>query len=105
MANNYNNKKNTNYKNKNNPKSKSSRNSYTVKQRQIKLEEQDRQRKQLQYAAALSKLILSDINKTKNVTYTQYSKEKYRTYITNPTNNEKNLRDMSNFLYRVSSNS
>lgn len=102
MANNHNNKKNTNYKNKNNSKSKSSRNSDTVKQRQIKLEEQDRQRKQLQYAAALSKLILSDINKTKNVTYTQYSKEKYRTYITNPTNNEKNLRDMSNFLYRVS---
>ena len=81
---------------------KNSQNSYTVKQRQAKLAEKDRQRKQLQYAAALSKLILSDINKTKNVTYTEYTKELYRSYIKNPTSNEKQLRNMSNFLYRVS---
>ena len=55
-----------------------------------------------QYAAVLSKLMVSDLNKKSTKTYSQYTKEKYRTYIQNPLSNEKNIRDMSNFLYRVS---
>lgn len=86
----------------NNGKSTPGNNKYTVEQQRAELEKKDNERKQLQYAAALSKLILSDIGKTKSVSYTQYTKELYRTYIQNPTSNEKELRNMSNFLYRVS---
>lgn len=55
-----------------------------------------------QYAAALSKLMVSDIGKKATRTYTQFTKENYRSYIQNPASNEKNIRDMSNFLYRAS---
>lgn len=54
------------------------------------------------YKAAMSKLMLSDIGKRTNKTYQQYTKELYRTYIENPTSNESSIRQMSNFLYRVS---
>lgn len=70
----------------------------SVEQRKKALTQLDQQT----YAAALSKLILSDINKKTNRTYTQYTKEKYRQYIENPSSYEKELRNMSNFLYRVS---
>ena len=70
----------------------------SVEERKKALQKLDRER----YAAALSKLILSDVNKKSNRTYTNYTKEKYRQYIENPTSYEKELRNMSNFLYRVS---
>ena len=70
----------------------------SVEQRREQINKMDRER----YAAAISKLILSDINKKTNRTYTNYTKEKYRQYIENPTSYEKELRNMSNFLYRVS---
>lgn len=55
-----------------------------------------------QYKAALSKLAIADLKKKTTKTFTTYTKEKYRTYIDNPANNEANIRNMSNFLYRVS---
>ena len=70
----------------------------SVENRRKQIERLDQER----YSATLSKLILSDINKKPTKTYTQYTKEKYRQYIENPTNYEKELRNMSNFLYRVS---
>lgn len=70
----------------------------SVEERKKALQKLDRER----YAAALSKLMLSDVNKKTNRTYTNYTKEKYRQYIENPTSYEKELRNMSNFLYRVS---
>ncbi|MGF6375103.1 hypothetical protein M2140_000137 [Clostridiales Family XIII bacterium PM5-7] len=56
----------------------------------------------LKYKAMLSKLMLSDLNKKPSNVYTQYTKDLYRRYIQNPTSNEANIREMSNFLYRVS---
>lgn len=46
--------------------------------------------------------MLSDISKKSTKTYTTYTKEAYRTYIQNPSSNESAIRNMSNFLYRVS---
>lgn len=77
---------------------KSSPDELSVEQRKKKLEELDRQK----YAAAMSKLMVADIGKKSTKTYTQYTKENFRSYIQNPSSNEKNLREMSNFLYRVS---
>lgn len=72
--------------------------SMSIEKRKEELRKLDQER----YAAALSKLILSDVSKKVTRTYTQFTKEKYRIYIENPTNYEKELRNMSNFLYRVS---
>lgn len=55
-----------------------------------------------EYKAALSKLAISDLKKKSNKTYVKYTKELYRSYIENPSSNESNIRNMSNFLYRVS---
>lgn len=52
--------------------------------------------------STLEKLTLNDITKTVSKTYTTYTKDNYRTYIQNPKTNEKNLREMSRFFYRVS---
>lgn len=70
----------------------------TVEERKKKLESFDLAK----YQAALSKLMLSDINKKTTKTYTQYTKENYRRYIENIASNESNIRGMSNFLYRAS---
>lgn len=70
----------------------------TAAERKAALDKLDRER----YAAALAKLMLSDVNKKPSRTYTKYTKELYRTYITNPSSYEVELRNMSNFLYRVS---
>lgn len=51
---------------------------------------------------ALSGLQFANLLKATNVTYTQYTKENYRTYILNPQRNERELRNMSQFLARVS---
>lgn len=50
-------------------------------------------------AAALQ---FGSLTKTTSKTYTQYTKENYRTYVQNPAGNEKQLRAMSQFLERVS---
>lgn len=71
--------------------------------KQMSVEERKKRLMDLEkYQASLAKLLVSDINKRATKTYTKYSKEKYRQYIENPTSNEKNLREMSNFIYRVS---
>ena len=51
---------------------------------------------------ALNGLQFANLLKQTSVTYTQYTKENYRTYVQNPQRNEKQLRDMSQFLARVS---
>lgn len=68
--------------------------------RMQKLQELDKKR--LEYKATLSKLAIGDLSKKKTISYDNYTKEKYRSYITNPTANEDKIRDMSHFLYRVS---
>jgi len=70
----------------------------SVAERRKHLERLDSQ----MYAAQLAKLMVSDIGKKATRTYTQYTKENYRTYIQNPSSNEKNIREMSNFFYRAS---
>ena len=55
-----------------------------------------------QLFAAIEGLQFANLLKTTSVTYTQYDKENYRNYIQNPQRNEKSLRDMSQFLARVS---
>ncbi len=45
---------------------------------------------------------LLDLTKTQNRTYTAFSKDKLRTYMKNPYNNASNLRNLSQFLYRMS---
>lgn len=52
--------------------------------------------------SAVNSLVLSDINNTKSKSYTIYSKSKLRDAIKNPKQNEQALREISQFLYRVS---
>ena len=54
------------------------------------------------FFAKMQQLQLRQIGKSLNKSYTQFTKSEYRNYIENPTNNEKNLREMSRFFYRVS---
>lgn len=51
---------------------------------------------------AMSKVQVRDIDKTTTVTYADFSKDKFRKYIKNPKSNESSIREMSQFLYRVS---
>lgn len=52
--------------------------------------------------AKLQNLMLQTISKTSSKTYTQYTKEQLRSYITNPSSNLDNIREISAFLYRNS---
>lgn len=52
--------------------------------------------------AAANQLQFGNLLKTVTPTYTQYTKDNYRTYIQNPSRNEKDIRAMSQFLTRVS---
>ena len=52
--------------------------------------------------AATNQLQFGSLLKSTSPTYTQYTKDNYRTYIQNPYRNEKELRNMSQFLSRVS---
>lgn len=54
------------------------------------------------FVSELNKLPLSDLNVRENKTYTNYTKENYRSYMANPKTNETKIRNMSRFLYRVS---
>lgn len=54
------------------------------------------------FFAKMQQLQLRQVGKNVTKTYTQFTKSDYRSYIENPTNNEKNLREMSRFFYRVS---
>lgn len=56
---------------------------------------------QIMYAAT-NQLQFGNILKVTYPTYTTYTKETYRSYIENPSRNEKELRNMSQFLTRVS---
>lgn len=74
----------------------------SVSERQKNIEVLERQQKIEIYKSNLAKLMLSDIKKKPTKTYTKYTKELYRKYIENPSTNEDKIRDMSIFLYRVS---
>lgn len=51
-----------------------------------------------------SRVGIRDLNRNvaPNVTYSKYTKEQIVQYLSNPANNEKNLRDMSRYLYNTS---
>lgn len=53
--------------------------------------------------AKLANIPITDISKTESRTYSKYNKEKLRSAIENPKSNEQTLREISQFLYRVSS--
>lgn len=54
------------------------------------------------YAAMAKQVQLGELNKITYPTYKSYTKDNYRQYIENPGRNEKELRNMSQFLSRVS---
>lgn len=74
----------------------------TDKERIEKLSREERNR--AAYAAVKDALSLIDLTKTKNITYNTYSRDSLRTYLKNPASegNQKNLRQLSNYLYTVS---
>ena len=71
-------------------------------QRIVKQNDQAFAQAQQQFYEALNGLQFANLIKQTSVTYTQYTKENYRTYIQNPQRNEKQMREMSQFLARVS---
>lgn len=54
--------------------------------------------------AELQRIMMQNVSKTTTKTFVQYTKERLQTYIKNPFTNLDNIRDVSNFLYRVSHN-
>ena len=54
--------------------------------------------------AALQNILTQNVSKTQTKTYVQYTKEKLITYIQSPLANIDNIRDVSQYLYRISSN-
>ena len=62
------------------------------------------ERNRAAYAAVKDALSLIDLTQNKSITYTTYSRDSLRTYLRNPAseNNQKNLRNLSNYLYTVS---
>lgn len=72
---------------------------------QIKYLQEDEQKRQAEFAAALKKALqLFDPEKPPTKTTSTYSRESLRTYLRNPAtdSNNKNLRKLSNYLYTVS---
>ena len=72
---------------------------------QIKYLQEDEQKRQAAFAAALKKALqLFDPEKPPTKTTSTYSRESLRTYLRNPAtdSNNKNLRKLSNYLYTVS---
>ncbi|MEW5569607.1 hypothetical protein [Rossellomorea marisflavi] len=61
---------------------------------------------QTNFAAQLSKLILNDLNNTSNRSSLtiKYTKEQIMKFLDNPEQSEKQLRDLSDYLFKVSSN-
>ena len=54
--------------------------------------------------AALQNILTQNVSKTQNKTYTQYTKEKLITYIQSPLANLDNIRDVSQYIWRISPN-
>lgn len=54
--------------------------------------------------ATLQNILTQNVGKTQSKTYVQYTKEKLITYIQSPLANLDNIRDVSQYLYRISSN-
>lgn len=54
--------------------------------------------------ASLQNILTQNVGKTAQKTYVQYTKEKLMTYIQSPLANLDNIRDVSQYLYRISSN-
>ena len=75
------------------------------KQAELSPEEKEKRNKYAEFQrmvfSTAAQLQFGNLLKDPNPTYTQYTKEKYRSYIQNPKRNEKSLREMSQFLARV----
>lgn len=54
--------------------------------------------------AELERILTQNVSKSTNKTFTQYTKERLQNFIRSPLSNIDNIRDVSNFLYRVSHN-
>lgn len=87
--------------------------SHTIDKMKISKGEKDalkfQEMKRILYAAAKTAnknttdgLLFGDLTKTPSKTYTKFNKESYRSAIENPIGNEKILRELSQFLERVS---
>ena len=61
-----------------------------------------RERAQIVDFAAMERLMLSNVSKTKTKTFTQYTKENIKTYMQSPYANVDNIREVSRFLMRCS---
>lgn len=64
----------------------------------------DKKYAQLLDFAALQNILAQNVGKTQNKTYTQYTKEKLITYIQSPLANLDNIRDVSQYIWRISPN-
>ena len=64
----------------------------------------DKKYAQLLDFAALQNILAQNVGKTQSKTYTQYTKEKLITYIQSPLANLDNLRDVSQYIWRISPN-
>lgn len=60
------------------------------------------QRRQELFASTKSAIQFLDLTKSESRTFSTFSREKLKSYMTNPKANENNLRDLSKFLYRLS---
>lgn len=113
-ANNKQNNYRRNYKKKKNYKNNKQNNPAPAQQKPVEIKEdisslkteEDKQKYMLKLyretvQQAFNSLQINPITKDRTLTYTQYNKNNYRTYIQNPKNNEENLRQMSQFLARV----
>ena len=58
--------------------------------------------KRRKFASIQEAINLIDLTKTETRTYTAFNKERLRTYLKNPKANENNLRNLAQFLYRMS---
>lgn len=65
-------------------------------------QQMSKEEKLLLFKQGLQNLYLQNVKKSKSKTYSQYTKEKIQSYIKNPLSNLDNIRDVSNFLWRVS---
>ena len=74
----------------------------TDKERIAALQKEEKNR--AKFAAVKDVLQLIDLTSTSTKSYTVYSKDNLRTYLQNPSTeaNQKNLRNLSEFLYTVS---
>jgi hypothetical protein len=67
----------------------------------VQAQQQQRPKITIDYAA-LKRLLQQNVSKTQTRSFVTYTKDKIRTYLQNPLTNLDNIRDVSQFVYRVS---